>query len=134
MLTTLPGAITSSERGRELALTRWNKSREAAQQGLIEGVEQSGIKLTKASPTEAWKHLIAHTVKTYMQSKNIRGMAEILGKLGIATGMLEKETEVPEQTNPNAELAGAITMLLSAMKKRERELEREVVDGEVTDV
>ena len=94
MLTPLPGGHTiTHEDARELSLTRWKRSREAAIKGMIAGVEASGIKLTNATGDEAWEQVISHTVKVYMKSENIRGLGEALSKIGIATGFLDPKAE-----------------------------------------
>ena len=129
MLTPLPGAqtITTTERARELSLGRWERSREAATQGMIQGVQDSGIKLTNASGDEAWSAIIRHTVKVYLKSSNIRGLGEALSKIGAATGYLDTKGEGSGDTSETT------TLLLRLLEKYlDRHPVREVIEGKTT--
>src|SRR6266545_744221 len=81
-------AITRNPR--EMLQRRNEKSRQVADEAIDEG---TGLDPSKWGTGEGWRRLIVHTVQTYMKSSNIRGMAEVLSKLGIASGHLSTREE-----------------------------------------
>ena len=82
---------------RGMLALRNEKSKQLTREAIDEG---AGIDPSQWGTGEGWRKLIVHTVQTYLQSKNIRGMAEVLVKLGVASGyMSSKETEAPSHGN-----------------------------------
>ena len=90
--------ITKDPRGM-LAL-RNAKSKQIAAEAIDEG---AGVDPSLYGTGEGWRKLIAHATRTFLKSGNIRGMAEILAKLGIAAGYLSRE-ETP--TVPAGRISG----------------------------
>jgi hypothetical protein len=70
---------------------RNEKSRQIAREAIDEG---AGLDPHLWGTGEGWRRIIVHTVQTYLQSKNIRGMAEVLTKLATAAGYASKEEEL----------------------------------------
>lgn len=118
------------KRGRELAQAR---TRQAINDQVGETLQ---LDLSQASDSDGWYWLIRHTVNVYLQSKNIRGLGEVLGKLGIAAGYLSREGEArpahsPQGITASAEELAALLEILEESKAMDRERER-AIDGTVT--
>jgi len=119
-----PGAATfhTSERGKELYLRRQEKSQQRAIEAIDAG---AGLDRSKWGTGQGWFTIIEHTVKTYLQSKNIRGMGEVLAKLAGAAGYTSKDS------GEGSAIAEAIASLLEKLIEERR---REIIEGKVTDV
>jgi hypothetical protein len=130
MLEPLPGGgIQSSEKAREMVTTRFEQAKERAREGLIKGVEESGISLRNQSADEAWMFVVAHVTKTLMKSSNLRGQAEILGKLGQATGYLDPRGDGSGNSD---EVAALLVRLLERyIADHPAKPERDVIEGVV---
>ena len=106
------------------------KKRRAQLRGLVRGtdIDPSDIPDELLAQAEsAAEVVVAHTVKTYLASKNIRGMAEVLNKIL----MLDDDSGGQAQDNPAAK---AVTDLAAAIRAiAEGQQQRDIVDGKVTD-
>lgn len=100
-------------------------SKQIAREAVDEG---AGLDPSQYGTGEGWRKIIVHTVKVYLQSKNIRGMGEVLGKLGVVTGYLSNETE--KGIDPYSEEAKAISNA-SALLNLLRDMQPQSVDGKV---
>lgn len=68
---------------------RNEKSRQAAS----DAIDEAAFPLdnSKWGTGDGWKELIRHTAQVYLASRNIRGMGEVLSKLGMASGHMSKD-------------------------------------------
>jgi hypothetical protein len=94
---------------------RNEKSRQVAREAIDEG---AGIEPHKWGTGEGWRKIIAHTVRVYLESKNIRGMAETLTKLGMVSGYATKDEDTDGK-------GGTIHATPQAILELLRELEAE---------
>ena len=95
--------------------------------------EQDGLDLSLAAPGYGWQAIIKHTVKTYLQSKNLRGMGETFGKLALATGYVVKEEEGGGMTDRERQAYHQLLEWLLPIAKGIDDAEREAVGGVVID-
>jgi hypothetical protein len=117
--------ITTSEQGREMQLRRRNLSRERTREGIAEGL---GIDLRTAGVGEEWKTLTSLFVQQFKSSKNLRGMSDAYGKLGLASGYMRPDAESSEA---GLMLASFAKIMQAFLETQERD---EVINGAVKEI
>jgi hypothetical protein len=80
---------------------RNEKSKQIAREAIDEG---AGLQPDQWGTGEGWRRLIVHTTQAYLKSTNIRGMGEVLSKLGTAAGYLTRDDG--EKVSPGAGITG----------------------------
>jgi hypothetical protein len=101
-------------------------SRQIAREAVDEG---AGLDPSQWGTGEGWRKVIKHTVQVYLQSKNIRGMGEVLGRLGTVTGYLSTESE--KGSDPYSDEAKAISSVTALVDLLREVLQPEAVNGKV---
>lgn len=98
---------------------------EISKQRAIEALDEgAGLDPSLWGTGLGWQVVISHTVQTYLKSNNIRGMGEVLSKLGTATGYLGRDDE-PVTANPTE-----FVKALESFIKTVRENEPEIIEAE----
>ena len=124
---TAPLVTPISDDPRGMLQRRNDKSRQIAREAIDEG---AGLDPSKWGTGEGWRSVIVHTVQTYLNSKNLRGMAETFTKLATAGGYLSPEVEkgrVVHIENLNVGVAELVARILAA--KRLPATEENVTDA-----
>ena len=115
-----PNKITSSTQAHALARARWDKAKEAARQGLLDGVNRSGVVPSiKEHPVEAWGEIVAHGAELACVSDSTRGFAEIARFVGQASDMLPSRDAVGDTAGDVARsvAAGMVDSLLDRLER-----------------
>lgn len=69
---------------------RYELGRQRALEGLDRGAD---VPVDMRGVGKGWELLIEHATRTFLKSGNTRGLGELLGKLGAATGFLDSRAE-----------------------------------------
>ena len=103
---------------------------ELSRQRAIEAIDEgAGIEPSKWGTGLGWRKVIAHTVKVYLESKNIRGMGEVLAKLATVAGYnVADPEEQPARNDVNIALVRELLAFASAIVKRD---DASTIEGEL---
>lgn len=124
--TLAPGTITTPAQASALARTRWDRAKEAAAAGLLQGVKDSGVvKLDpRAHPVDAWGTIIAHNTAVIMRSDDSRGLAELTRQVGQAADMIPDNRQAQETPGLTASIHVPIDQLAPLLDALRQERER----------
>lgn len=126
MLEPLPGAspITTSERGKELAIRRAEIAREQSVRGIREGV---GLSPNGKDAMEI-RLLNKHATEVFMESNNSRGLAELFGKLLANAGY---NTEPKAQAEATSTPSILVNIGPEALERLISRVRGDVIDADI---
>jgi hypothetical protein len=123
-------AMITAETSPLMQQRRREISEQQARDALDEAAIEAGtMPLTKMGTGEGWYQIVKHTAVIFLKSENVRGLAEMFGKLGQATGNLSTQrVEIENNVNirANREVAEAATKLLDFLYETGNALEGDV--------
>lgn len=118
------GKITAmkadSEQYRAMARARWDAAKRAAADGLLEGVNQSGVlPCVKDHPVAAWGAIVGRGAELLMNTDNARGYAELARFVGQAADMLPDRNTAADAGADVARsvAAGVVDSLLDRLER-----------------
>ncbi len=119
---------------RAMARARWDAAKEAAADGVLAGVNSSGVLPSPVDhPVAAWGAIVGRGAELLMNTDNARGYAELARFVGQAADMLPDKQQ---QDQPGSAVFTAtipldqLAVMLDAVRQ---ERERRTLDGQARD-
>jgi hypothetical protein len=124
------GMITS-----ETAPLMLQRRRAISEQQARDAIDEAAIEagkmpLSKMGTGEGWYQIVRHTAAIFLKSENVRGLAEMFGKLGQAGGYISTQrVEVEGTVTHEHRYVEAAEQLMAFLKANRTE----AIEGEITD-
>lgn len=120
---------------KENAAAMYQRRREISEQRARDAIDMAAIEagkldLSKMGTGEGWYQLVLHTARTFMQSSNLRGMAEIFGKLGMSAGYLSTQ-RLEIENKHTYDVSDNLRELTELMRQALAAKNTDATDGEV---
>jgi hypothetical protein len=140
----LPHGATpfNKETGAAAIKRRWDAARLAAQEGMIEAVNEANEKFDKfgtsalpklTTPPEAFKYIIKHATDVYLLSHSPKGLSDLGGFIGKSTGLVKDVTDMREEQSVDPSMLGIddakVILNVFNIYNEKKKYEGEVVDA-----